>query len=476
MPTTLRFVSPADLPTHPALIVVGRAEALASDAALACLPAGLDRAIWTRMLDSAAPGDAGATASTWLAGDIEHVVAVVLPGPGSRHNAPARPEALATLLRKAAPAGKNAAVVVVLADPSHTTPSAAAVARAFPLWRRKAEDEPRDVAAALLGADLDVARLQSLADAVRFAGSLVDRPTSDLDVDSFVAEAEAVAGRVGAKVQVLRGDALRERGFGGLWGVGKAAVCGPALVVLSHEPEGGGKCTAWVGKGIVYDTGGLSIKGKDHMPGMKGDMGGAAAVLAAFEAAVARGSDRTLHAVLCLAENSVGPASLRPDDIITLYSGRTVEVNNTDAEGRLVLGDGVAFASRDLAAEVIIDIATLTGAQLVATGKRHAAIATNDAGLELQAVAAGRASGDLVHPLVWAPEFHKKEFASEVADMKNSVKDRANAQSSCAAWFVYEHLDRAWSGSWMHVDIAGPSTAEDRGTGFGVALLLELLG
>ncbi len=475
MPTTLHFVSSADLPSAPVFVLVGRAEVLSGDVATAALPQGVDRAVWTRMLEAARPGETGATMSSWLVGDVEHLVAIVLPGPGSRHNAPSRPEALASLLRKAVPAGRDACVVVALAAPEHAVPSTVAVARAFPTFRMKSESDDRNITVALLGCDDEPADLQRIADAVRFAGSLVDRPTSSLNVDAFVAEAEAVATRVGARIRVLRGDALREQGFGGLWGVGKAADCGPALVVLSHEPAGAKTATAWVGKGIVYDTGGLSIKGKDHMPGMKGDMGGAAAVLAAFGAAVEGGTDQCLHAVLCLAENSVGPASLRPDDVITLYSGRTVEVNNTDAEGRLVLGDGVAFASRDLEADVVIDMATLTGAQLVATGKRHAAIACNDEELEARAVVAGRVSGDLVHPLVWVPEFHRREFLSEVADMKNSVKDRGNAQSSCAAWFVFEHLDRGWGGKWMHVDIAGPSSADDRGTGFGVALLLELL-
>ncbi|MCA9515361.1 MAG: leucyl aminopeptidase family protein, partial [Myxococcales bacterium] len=227
--------------------------------------------------------------------------------------------------------------------------------------------------------------------------------------------------------------------------------------------------------GIVYDTGGLSLKGKADMPGMKGDMGGAAAVLEAFRAAALLGSKARLDALLCLAENAVGPRSVRPDDVLTMYSGRRVEVNNTDAEGRLVLADGVAYAVKHLAPEVIVDLATLTGAQLIATGRKHAAIVCNDDDLEARAVAAGKASGDLVHPLPYVPEFFREEFKSRVADLKNSVKDRMNAQSSCAAQFIAEHLGD-YAGKWLHVDIAGPSTAKERGTGFGVALLLDLIG
>ena len=152
-------------------------------------------------------------------------------------------------------------------------------------------------------------------------------------------------------VNVIEGKSLQEQGFGLLWGVGKAAVNLPALVVLSHRAtasakEEGPRGLALCGKGIVYDSGGLSIKMKASMPGMKRDMGGAATVLAAFQAVVRMGGlpdGSPLHCVLCLAENSVGPASTRPDDIHTAFSGKTVEVTNTDAEGRLVLGDGVAY-------------------------------------------------------------------------------------------------------------------------------------
>jgi probable aminopeptidase NPEPL1 len=206
---------------------------------------------------------------------------------------------------------------------------------------------------------------------------------------------------------------------------------------------------------------------------MKGDMGGAAGVLGGFVAAVKSGAKQRIHAILCLAENSVAANAVRPDDILQMYSGKTVEVNNTDAEGRLVLADGVAYASKHLDPAVILDMATLTGAQLVSTGKRHASIVCTDEALENRTIAAGKSSGDLVHPLPYAPEFFRKEFRSVVADMKNSVKDRANAQASCAGQFVAEHLVD-FDGAWLHVDIAGPSGMDERGTGYGVALLLDL--
>ncbi|KAF7481573.1 hypothetical protein GHT09_007212 [Marmota monax] len=189
-----------------------------------------------------------------------------------------------------------------------------------------------------------------------------------------------------------------------------------------------------------------------------------------------QGFKDNLHAVFCLAENSVGPNATRPDDIHLLYSGKTVEINNTDAEGRLVLADGVSYACKDLGADIILDMATLTGAQGIATGKYHAAVLTNSAEWEAACVKAGRKCGDLVHPLVYCPELHFSEFTSAVADMKNSVADRDNSPSSCAGLFIASHIGFDWPGVWVHLDIAAPVHAGERATGFGVALLLALFG
>jgi probable aminopeptidase NPEPL1 len=177
-----------------------------------------------------------------------------------------------------------------------------------------------------------------------------------------------------------------------------------------------------------------------------------------------------------LAENAIGPDAFRNDDILTMYSGKTVEVNNCDAEGRLVLADGVAYASKHLEdLDLIVDMATLTGAQLVATGKKHAGILANKPEVEARAIEAGMYSGDLCFPLLYAPELLMPEFSSAVADMKNSVKDRSNAQTSCAGHFIEAHLEESYEGGWLHVDMAGPGTNGQRGTGYGVGLVLSLL-
>jgi len=464
------------------LVVVGRRDALLAESIFALLPQVVVDAM-PRMLDGLKAGDMGAATTTWLADGLpSQVVLCLLPEPCSRHNSPARPHAIAQQLRDNLPKQGRVAVLLALDEPEHYFAAGCAVARAIPRFSAKSKEDKgeegaeREVAVAFVtdGADsLLLSRVAVAADAIRSAGALVDMPTSVLNTDAFVAEARTLADELGAGIDVIRGEDLANSGYGGLWGVGKAAVYPPALVVLRHEPDGASRTLAWVGKGIVYDTGGLSIKGKSNMPGMKRDMGGAAAVIGAFGAAVRAGFPDRLYALLCLAENSVGPEATRPDDILDMYSGKSVEVNNTDAEGRLVLADGVAHAVRHLEPDVLVDLATLTGAQMVATGQRHAAIVCNDEALEAAAVTAGRVSGDLVHPLPYCPEFFRSEFKSEVADLKNSVADRANAQSSCAAQFVGEHLGN-YEGQWLHVDLAGPSVSKDRGTGFGVAFLLEL--
>lgn len=481
MQTEIHFCDPASaLEGARIRLFVGRRDRLLGDDVAALLPAAASKT-WIAMLDAISPGDAGASASTFVGDDGERLIAAVLPDACSRHNTPTRAHAIAKLVGDATPSSGEIAVIVAIEEAAHAIAAASAVARALPLFSRKtSEQKARRVRVALLAGDegkIDLDRVEIIADAVRTAARLVDTPTNELHTDAFVDFARSTAAKLGVEITVLQGAAVANAGLGGLWAVGKAAARPPALVVLQYTPPEvapDAKTIAWVGKGIVYDTGGLSLKTKEGMPGMKGDMGGAAAVVCAFTAAVRLGTPHRLVALLCLAENAIGPRAFRNDDIITMYSGKTVEVNNTDAEGRIVVADGVAYAVRHHAPDVIIDIATLTGAQLMATGKRHAAAICNDDDLEAAAIAAGRLTGDLVFPLPYVPEFFRGEFKSPVADLKNSVKDRMNAQPSCAAQFIAEHLGD-FNGPWLHLDIAGASDVGERGTGYGVALLVELL-
>ena len=451
------------------ILILGRAAQLR--AARLAERLGLPEALVDAMLERARPTD-GAVLQTSFYGRQKLLIGL-LPESCSRHNSPTRAWAVPPLARAAE---GDTVVLLCLDKPEYAPALSRAVARSLPLYdATTTRHDPRTVRLFVEHqGEPTGAGLQAGMDAVRFAGRLVDTPTNALHTTAFVAEARAVAERTGAELTVIDGEALQTAGFGGLWAVGKAAVHGPALVSLRHQPEGATREVAWVGKGIVYDTGGLSIKDKLGMVGMKGDMGGAAAVLAAFEAAVALGVDYTITAVLCLAENAVGPDAVRPDDIIRMYSGKTVEINNTDAEGRLVLADGLAWVCEAHNPDLVIDLATLTGAALVATGKLHAAIVSNDEDLERAAVEAGLASGEPVFPILFAPELLRKEFRSTVADMRNSVKDRNNAQSSCAAQFIHNHLPEP-APPWLHIDLAGPAhDADSRGTGFGVGLLLAI--
>ena len=478
---------------------------------------------------------------------------IVLPDASalSRHNAPSASHALTKCLAgvKAPRFGKTLGLVCALADASEAVAIAAAVARAFPTYSAKSTEARNTesgrgavavkgtVKVALFDAsreshdektkngnessvdsfdgDAELKAAKAVAGGVRLAARIVDTPPAFMDPDALVAEALNVCAELNKSVlfasdEKVVATTLREKeliagGFGGIVGVGAAAARDgrePALVHLCHKGDGDedgdkGRSTALVGKGITFDTGGLQIKGKAGMPGMKTDLGGAAAALGAFQAAVLIDPDGRkrgggdLHCVLCVAENAVGPSAFRPDDVLLCKSGRSVEINNTDAEGRLVLADGVAFASgEDVDADDVVDIATLTGAQMVATGRFFAGIVSDSEEFERECVVAGRSSGDLTHPLPYAPEFFSREFGSAVADMRNSVKDRSNAQASCAGQFVANHLAKRGDTNgdadeakvrklkrWLHVDIAGPSTEKGsgRGTGFGVALLVELL-
>ncbi|KAI4468808.1 leucine aminopeptidase-related [Holotrichia oblita] len=413
-----------------------------------------------------------------------------LPVKCSRHNTPSRSHAITRLIQNCS-VGVDESIVIIC-DKSDVYASGCAVARAFPLYSKKTSSgfsENVNVSVEFIVMpsneydgevnEVTTEELRALEDAaygIRLAAKIVDTPCNEMDVDLFLQEVVSVGKQLNLTPVFIRGEDLKQSGFGGIYGVGKAAVSPPALAVLSYSPPGAHHTIAWVGKGIVYDTGGLSIKGKTAMPGMKRDCGGAAAILGAFYAAVKGNFTQNLHAVFCLAENAVGPKATRPDDIHTLYSGRTVEINNTDAEGRLVLADGVAYAHKDLKADIILDMATLTGAQGVATGKYHAAVLTNNGDWEELTMKAGQISGDLVFPIPYCPELHFSEFASAVADMKNSVADRSNAQSSCAGLFIASHLGFDYSGVWIHVDMATPVHAGERATGYGVALLTTLFG
>ncbi|MCB9654201.1 MAG: leucyl aminopeptidase family protein [Deltaproteobacteria bacterium] len=435
------------------------------------------------LVSDAKPGTGGAVASTLTGGTPRRVVLGALSTQASRHNCPARPDAIQRVVQAAGLRGPTNLIVVVLDDPAHQTAALAAIGRAFPTFSRRSETPPSPKARIQIlvlntkGDELPIdARAIETLSMVRASSQLVDAPPTEMNPAELAKAAkEILRGVRSVAVKEISGAALERQGFRGVLAVGKCAVVPPRVVVATYTPRRAtGPHIALVGKGITFDTGGLHLKPRGSMETMKCDMAGAAAVLGAFRVIAKAGVKSKVSLVMALAENAIGPGAYKPDDIITLHSGKTVEINNTDAEGRLLLADAVSYAARILKASIVLDAATLTGAQSIATGINHAAFISNDADLEQLAVTLGRQCGDLVHPLPFAPEFFQQEFRSPVADMRNSVKTRFNAQSSCAGQFIYSHIENT-SVRWGHIDLAGPAFRADRATGFGVALLAELV-
>ncbi len=426
------------------------------------------------------PGVMGDTAQTVTGARPTTLTLVAVPRKSSHYNHPARP---ATVERALSGLRSDLSgvigIILIVENASHLVALLGSVARAFPIFDARSVDGLTEVRVCAIdgrGKAMKIpVEVTRIIDAGRQAARLVDTPPSEMNPSRLAREAkEMLRDLRSVKVSEIKGDKLVDAGLLGIHSVGKAASEPPTMVVATYRPSRGasGHHVALVGKGVTFDTGGLHLKQRGFMEGMKCDMGGAAAVLGAFVALVQNKTRHQVTLILCLAENAIGPGSFKPDDIIRMHSGKTVEINNTDAEGRLLLGDGVSWASRKLGCNLIFDAATLTGAQMVATGARHAAVVSNDARLESLVVKAGKVSGDLVHPLPFAPEFYQVEFKSPVADMRNSVKSRNNAQSSCAAQFIYSHLEDTEAG-WVHIDLAGPAFRGERGTGYGVALLAQ---
>ena len=453
----------------------------------------LSKALGKRMADyagalasEAGSGRRGAVASTMFkppgskSDGPARVSVGVLPDTLSRYNSPSRADSIRHVLSQVAlgSAGK-VGVLLVLDDAAHLLAASNAVGRALPQYSRKAKPSKAKVQLAAITTDGTALEfddhLQAVVQCARDSAELVDTPPSDLNPETYAARVKEMLKEIkGVKVTEIKGAKLLEHGLGGIHAVGRGASTEPRMLVAELNPKATGSHVALVGKGVTFDTGGLHLKPRGGIEGMKGDMGGSAAVLGAFRVLAQSGYEGRLSLIMCMAENAVDERSYKPDDVLQAHSGKTVEINNTDAEGRLLLMDGLSWAARELGADVIFDAATLTGAQLISTGVVHAAIVTNDPDLECAMVSAGKQSGDLVHPLLFAPELLQQEFSSKIADMKNSVANRMNAQTSCAAQFLYAHLEDAPGAKerrWCHIDLAGPSFLKGRGTGFGVALI-----
>jgi probable aminopeptidase NPEPL1 len=485
----------ADIPAGGAVLLLAPATDAAKAAIATTIEAfgGAAAAAVKAQLEVAAEGKL--CASYIAHGDaIARVQIGLVPTKASRHNCSFRPDAVTPLVAAALGDVKKITSLDVIsffpveAELAIATAVARAALHSFKsqgkAWESgyKTAEVPAVRVLAQAGLKAAAADLAVVAKNVQLVMRLLDAPTNLLDTEAFAEIAQKYAAKYGFGFSAIKGEDLRDQGYGGIHAVGKAAEFPPILVTLSHSPQNGidpQKKIALVGKGMVYDTGGLAIKTPAaNMNGMKSDMGGAAAVFGGFLTAVQLKAPIPLDCVLCLADNAIGPRAFRNNDIVIFKSGRTCEVNNTDAEGRLILSDGVYHAAAEcgaVAPSVIIDMATLTGAQGIATGVHHAAVYTDSEEWETKMVANGKKSGDLLFPILFCPEFHEKEYESKVADTKNLMARVANAGVSCAGHFINANLPKDFKGVHVHVDLAFPAFQAEQGTGYGVALLAQTL-
>ena len=413
---------------------------------------------------------------------------IVLAGLGKREDlSPERLRVIAALVAKEA--GRLEAGSLAWVLPSSDDAEAAAEALVtgtilgsyrFDRFRSEDPEEPapRLQSLQLIGsAELTAAAkaARAYAEAQNRARDLQSTPANFALPSTLAERAEEIdAGFAAVSTEVFGPVQLEEMGMGGLLAVSQGGPVEPRLIVLRYSGGGKGPTLGLVGKGVTFDTGGISLKPGAGMHEMKYDMSGAAAVLEAVAAIAELGLAIDLVAVIPSTENMPSGTAIKPGDIITQYNGKTVEVNNTDAEGRLILADALAYAV-EIGAERVVDLATLTGAVVIALGSTFAAVIANDDALAADVVAAGESSGELAWRLPLHPEY-KELMKGKVADLSNLASQR-KAGTITAASFLEEFVGET---PWAHVDIAG--TAWDVGreytgkdaSGFGVRLLVEL--
>ena len=316
-------------------------------------------------------------------------------------------------------------------------------------------------------------RWAPVVDGVSLTRELVTEPANIIYPESFVERVRASLDGSGVEIEILDRAQMAKLGMGALLGVAQGSAREARLMILKWNGGSNGQPTAFVGKGVTFDTGGISIKQAAGMEAMKWDMGGAGAVAGALKALALRKAKANIVGICGLVENMPGGNAQRPGDVVTTMSGQTVEVINTDAEGRLVLADAVAYVQRNFKPTTIVDLATLTGAILISLGHEWAGLFSNNDELASALLKAGSESGDKLWRMPLAESFDRL-IDSPIADMKN-VGPREGG-SITAAQFIQRFIENGVK--WAHVDMAGkawadkPSSTYEKGaTGFGVRLL-----
>jgi leucyl aminopeptidase len=449
--------------------------------------AALDGGLAAFLAEAGFDGKPGETLAVPTGGRIK-AKAALLVGVGDRADLTVDGvrRAAAAISRRA---GKVASVATTLAEAGtglDVADAAQAVAEGFVLGgyqylQYKGNATPAKLAKVTVlatggaGVRAAVGRGATIGAAVTWARDMVNTPSKEKSPADMVAAARKLLRGTGVTVQVLDVKQLQAQRMGGVLGVGQGSEQAPRFLKMMYAPTGArGKPLAFVGKGVVFDSGGLSLKTAGGMETMKTDMSGGAAVIAAMSTLADLGVKTRITGYVPLVENMPSGSAIRPGDVLEIRNGKTVEVLNTDAEGRLILADALSLASEEKPAAVV-DLATLTGACMVALGDKIAGLMGNDDDWSDQVRAAADRAGESVWPLP-LPSEYRKQLESEVADMKNIGGSYGGALT--AGLFLQEFVDGA---PWVHLDIAGPARAgaddgylTKGGTGFGVRTLVEL--
>jgi leucyl aminopeptidase len=422
-------------------------------------------------------GEAGEVARIPVAGRL-----LVIAGAGPDPDAEAWRRAAGTAIRNA----PKQASVAIAGGPDAATVQAVAEGAALGAYsytehRRKPHEVPTITGLVVVsdveGAADAVDRARVVVEAVCAARDMINTPPADKRPPALADTIAALVDGTGVSCRIWDDGELEAEGFGGIIGVGRGSSAPPRMVELVYEPDGWSTHIVLVGKGITFDSGGLSLKTWTGMKTMKSDMSGAAAVAAVMSALQASGVGVKVTGLCALAENMPSGTATRPSDVLVHRGGTTVEVLNTDAEGRLVMADALAYGA-ELGPDAMIDIATLTGAQVVALGDDVAAILGTDQGLINDLQSAAVAAGEQIWPLPLV-ERYVETLKSPVADMANIGK-AGHAGTITAALFLRHFTAEL---PWAHLDIAGPAFREEPddsyraagGTGFGVRTLLAYL-
>lgn len=319
-----------------------------------------------------------------------------------------------------------------------------------------------------------------VANATNFVRDLVNQTPYDMTPQAMVVVADILAQHNGLECTILEVNALEEEKMGAMLAVGRASVNPPRLIHLAYKPKNPKKVITLVGKGLTYDSGGLSLKGATSMVTMKMDKAGGCAVMGIIKAVSELKLDIEVHAFVGAVENMIGGNAYKPDDVLVAKNGKTIEVRNTDAEGRLVLADVLGYAQEKVKADYIFDYATLTGACMVALGAYTTGVMGHNEALKQTWLSAGEKSGEYCGNLPFNPQL-KKLIKSELADVCN-VSSKPYGGAITAALFLDHFIDENMKNKWVHFDIAGSAYTESAwdvhtygGTGAGVRMTLNWL-